>query len=427
MSFRVTRSRSRADFSPEIDDAGSSISSHIDADIDQLVTDTANEQATQAKGKGKAVPADKDDELAGLTKADLVDMIHVQKNLFQDIVLALTAKNAAAPHTIELPMRTAAREMIDPTEFCGDAQNLGRRLSQLKHRFNTEAHRFHGEADQVDYALSLLGKWTGDADAKLRKTQMTNPDEWGTSLVTVSSPVFPASSSSRRMYEDKDRQLNAAIKAAEEFLQGYADPNETVGAYANRIRTNWREAGWDEATNVRVLYDLAWAGLRPHIRGRIRLFANDITGRFDTIDQMFDKAASAQSNDPTRTKSRNEPSPNQQRDRKRRFDGNSDNNGGGRNGGNTGGNTGRSWKPTGSQSRLPPAPWVSFEIMNKRKAAGECGRCGNADHKHYNCPKYSQAHFPDHLKVDRNTDNAKGEGQQQLKKQKSFDFDRAKN
>ena len=64
--------------------------------------------------------------------------------------------------------------------------------------------------------------------------------------------------------------------------------------------------------------------------------------------------------------------------------------------------------------------------MNKRKAAGECGRCGSPDHKHYHCPKYSQARFPDHLKADRGAESAKGEGQQ-LKRQKLFDFDRAKN
>ena len=73
----------------------------------------------------------------------------------------------------------------------------------------------------------------------------------------------------RRMYGDKDSRLYAGIKAAGEYQQGHADPNETVRSYANRIRTNWRDAGWDEATNAAILYDYAWSGLRPHIRGRI--------------------------------------------------------------------------------------------------------------------------------------------------------------
>ena len=57
------------------------------------------------------------------------------------------------------------------------------------------------------------------------------------------------------MYGDKDRTLNAVIKAAGEYQQGHANPNETVRSYANRIRTNWRDAGWDEVTCTAILYD----------------------------------------------------------------------------------------------------------------------------------------------------------------------------
>ena len=128
---------------------------------------------------------------------------------------------------------------------------------------------------------------------------MTNPDEWGTSLVTVSSPCLASfelfEAEIRRMYGNKNHRLNAAIKAAGEYQQGHADPNKTVRSYANRIRTNWRDAGWDEVTGVAILYDLAGLGLRPHIRGRIRPFASEVSGRFNSIDQLFNKAAGAES------------------------------------------------------------------------------------------------------------------------------------
>ena len=66
----------------------------------------------------------------------------------------------------------------------------------------------------------LLGKWSGNTGPKLRKTQMTNPDEWRTSLVTVASPCLASfelfEAGIWRMYGDKDRRPNAAMKAAGE-------------------------------------------------------------------------------------------------------------------------------------------------------------------------------------------------------------------
>ena len=88
----------------------------------------------------------------------------------------------------------------------------------------------------------------------------------------------------QRMYGNKDCRLNWAIKAAGEYQQGHADPNETVPRYANQIRTNWRDAGWDEVTSAAILYDYSWSGLRPHIRGRIRPFASEVSGKFKSID-----------------------------------------------------------------------------------------------------------------------------------------------
>ena len=110
--------------------------------------------------------------------------------------------------------------------------------------------------------------------------------------MTVSSPYLASfklfEAEIRRMYGDQDRRLNAVIKAAGEYQQGHADPNDEVRSYANRICTNSRDAHWDEVTNVAILYNCTLSVVRPLIRGRIRPFVSEVSGKFDTIDQLFD-------------------------------------------------------------------------------------------------------------------------------------------
>ena len=118
MASRVTRSRRRVATTPDInDEASSTLSSHFDHEIEQLVTNAANKaKQTQARGQD----ADTDANLSGLTKADHVKMIKAQKDMLSDTILALTANRASTAAT-ELPLRTAARKMIDPAKFYGGA------------------------------------------------------------------------------------------------------------------------------------------------------------------------------------------------------------------------------------------------------------------------------------------------------------------
>ena len=101
--------------------------------------------------------AETEANLSGLTMADLVEMIKAQKDMLRDTIPARTANRASTAVT-ELPICTAARKMIELAKFYAGAQDLDRFLSQLKHCFNIQSHQFQDEADQVDYALSLLGK-----------------------------------------------------------------------------------------------------------------------------------------------------------------------------------------------------------------------------------------------------------------------------
>jgi len=81
-------------------------------------------------------------------------------------------------------------------------------------------------------------------------------------------------------------------------------------------------------------------------------------------------------------------------------------------------------KPSGGGKRsdLPPAPWVSSEVYEKRKASGKCSRCAG-NHMSFKCPRYSRATFPDEL----TPGDGKDSGNRQIKRQRSFDTQQAKN
>jgi hypothetical protein len=61
------------------------------------------------------------------------------------------------------------------------------------------------------------------------------------------------------MYGDKDRRLNSATKAMQQYQQL---PNKSVRIYSNRLKANWRTAGWSLIPQEVVLCDMAWAGLQ---------------------------------------------------------------------------------------------------------------------------------------------------------------------
>src|SRR5215204_1231519 len=103
---------------------------------------------------------------------------------------------------------------------------------------------------------------------------MTDPSHWGQSLHVSNHPClqdFDAFAEEiLKVYRDPDRELNAAAKAYTELAQG---PDKSVRAFGNRIRSNWREAGWDEKQHTRMLYHLTWTGLRIGIKLRIKPLA----------------------------------------------------------------------------------------------------------------------------------------------------------
>jgi Retrotransposon gag protein len=46
----------------------------------------------------------------------------------------------------------------------------------------------------------------------------------------------------------------------------------------------------------------------------------------------------------------------------------------------------------GEQRSLPPVPGVSAAVVEQRRAAGQCYRCGSADHTRFECPNATSSH-----------------------------------
>jgi hypothetical protein len=304
--------------------------------------------------------------------------------------------------------------MRDPAKFCGGAAELERFLTQLELLFESHDRHFpRGDPDKVQYATSLLGTWTEHVDESLRKTQMTSPAEWASELVLARSDclrdwdLFEAEI--REMYGNRERRLNAAARAYAEYMQGALDSNETVKAYANRMQSNWREAGWkagpEEPKAQQMLYDLVWSGLRAGIKARIRPFAGK-RGQFDTVEELFEKAHEVEVK-PSRDRRAPQPASTAEKH--------------GNSGGTSGGKdkkrpyAGRDTAPApapqpsssrdtpnrqGGRSRLPPAPWVDQPTWENRKDRGLCTRCGEK-HLTFKCTKYSRSHRPPQTNDDR--------------------------
>jgi hypothetical protein len=357
--------------------------SHTDALL-QLVQQLGNQAAHDRE------QAARDREQAALDRRTLND--------------ALLAQPQATTTTTDTAAKTIHRKLVDPARFCGGARDLDRFLTQIRRRFETHPQQFQNEADQVDYALSLLGKWSSNEDTELKTTKMTNPTDWGSSLISSKNPCLANfdlfEKEIRQMYADREWRFKAAGKAISDYAQGQspADAKETVRDFANRVRTNWREAGWDEAKREDLLYDIAWAGLRPVIKARIKPLADEETGRFDTIDQLFNKAAASETNYvPKQPENQNQNQQNQQQ-----------NAGKGRGKRGKGGQQDQSNNPvpntqknpqgqssnanantqSNQKSTLPPSPWVPTEVFTKRKDAKQCTRCGSDGHFFKTCTKY---------------------------------------
>ena len=143
-----------------------------------------------------------ENDLSELTKEELVALLFQanrdRQSLRQDREAFRKAMERISDQTMPPPpprpeghqARTALRKMVDPERFCGGAKDLDRFLTQLRRRFTTQSQQFAGDDDKVDYAISLLGKWESNQESALKQTKMTNPSDWGMSLVKSNDPCL---------------------------------------------------------------------------------------------------------------------------------------------------------------------------------------------------------------------------------------------
>jgi hypothetical protein len=299
--------------------------------------------------------------------------------------------------------------MPEPEKYCGGATELDDFLALLRSNFESHGDLFPNEADKVKYALNFLGTWAQHPNPQMRKTEMIDPSTWGRNLRTAkhtSLQDFEAFAKEiLKVFGDPDRELKAAGKTFETYQQG---DDESVRTYGHRIRSNWRAAGWDEDANKQVLYDLMWHGLRPGLRGKIQHLADTKDRRFKSIDDLLDKAASADTTRQNRNRPQQEnraserTKPNDDKGRKRPF----------RPSISTA-NTATSNNPTSTSQNRPTKPraqWIEPAEFSKRINAGQCVRCAKTGHESRECPTFAPPIRPDQL----NTGNT-------VKRQRSFD------
>jgi hypothetical protein len=259
---------------------------------------SARQIENEARVDSEVTPGDTEDVMAN-QRAYIQELVEKQAAM-QARLEAMESRQLPANVLPVAPMAPVTHpkpfKMRNPAPFCGGADDLDRFLTHVKRLFKSHPQQFpRGEPDQVEYAIDFLGSWKENVDEGLRKTQMTHPNQWASELIKAESEYLDDwdlfETEIREMYGDPDRQLDASTRACLEIVQGASDANETVKTYSNRMRSMWREAGWNAGSKdvQRVLYDMVWAGLRPGIKARIKPFARE-DGRFASIDELFKKA-----------------------------------------------------------------------------------------------------------------------------------------
>jgi len=214
--------------------------------------------------------------------------------------------------------------------------------------------------------------------------------------------------------------MNTAMQGYQEFYQGRHDMEEGVRASANRLRSLWRQAGWDEEHFQKMFYEMAWTGMRPGLRFRIALL---VDGRCGSIDVLFEHAAAAECQPrPEHGKSGGQLQPQQQQQQQQhRQSGECSKKGDEQRNFKPSisepSNNDKSGKDGGNRPTLPPAPWASKPLYENRVASKNCTRCGG-HHITNQCPKFSSPLYPDW---------GLSAGGLQVKRQRSFNNQRSKN
>jgi hypothetical protein len=187
-------------------------------------------------------------------------------------------------------------KMVDPLRYYGRVKQLDKLLETLRSNFAFHKDLFpRGDPDQVMYAVCFLDTWNNHLDMTQRQTENMNPAESASNQREAKDQCLDDfelfANELQKMYGDKDRRLNSATKAMQEYQQL---PNEAVRVYANRLNANWRRPRWNLITHEVVLYDMVWAGLQHALKTKVRPWISSGKDRFDTLDQLFNCATASE-------------------------------------------------------------------------------------------------------------------------------------
>jgi len=237
---------------------------------------------------------------------------------------------------------------------------------------------------------------------------MADPSEWAGHLSVESGPCLQVfdlfSQEISKVYGDKHRRRVAVITVMQEYIQL---PQDSVRAYANCVKANWRQAGWNLQKHEEVLYNIAWAGLRNSLTNKVGPM-KPACGRCDTLDEFFDKAAAFEVSHVDNMMPQQQHQQQLQQQQRQRTDSSSeggkqgyrpfisqpaDTTGGGKSG-QSGTNKHCKSGGGGQSSGFPPAPWVPMEIFEIQHSTGKCLRCRSPNHKASFRPQYSRKGNP---------------------------------
>jgi len=270
----------------EIDDDEEEDGNTDDEDEDE------EEKPEHNHGEAQAHSNDHGDTVRSeVTIADMRDMLEQQ----QKLVELLFQNTKMKPKNPESPNPKDKFKVTHHKRYGRGVWELKTFLGSLCWNFQTHNHLFPGgDTDKVLYTVDHLGSWVNHPDHTLQKVNMTDPETWGHDLLTDNHPCLHDLdlfiTEIRMQLDDKDPRQNSSTRAYHKMMQGYHNPDENVRVYANRLRRNWRESGWDEEHHKIMLYDMIWAGLKPYLWLKLMPFTKT-NGRFDSMEELCDQAA----------------------------------------------------------------------------------------------------------------------------------------
>jgi len=93
-----------------------------------------------------------------------------------------------------------------------------------------------------------------------------------------------------KIYRDENRHRVAMVTLIPEYIEL---PQESVRAYVNPVKADWRQAGWNLQKHEEVLYNIAWEGLPNTLKNTVEPMTA-ACGRGESLDKLFDNAAASE-------------------------------------------------------------------------------------------------------------------------------------